>query len=68
MPNFKELIKLFKLYINILIFQVKSKKKRLGVMEHAYHPSTWVVEVGRSRLPGQPGLHNRILPLKTKIK
>lgn len=37
-------------------------------MEHAYHPSTWDAEVGRSRSPGQPGLHNRIPPLKTKMK
>lgn len=44
MSNFIELIKLFKLCINIS--NKKVKKKRLGVMEHACHPSTGDAEVG----------------------
>jgi hypothetical protein len=51
---------------------------RLGVVAHAFNPSTWEAEAGgflSSRLawftklvPGQPGLHREILSQKNKNK
>jgi hypothetical protein len=32
---------------------------QLGVVVHAYNPSTWEAEAGGSLGQGQPGLHNK---------
>jgi ABC-type phosphate/phosphonate transport system substrate-binding protein len=48
------------------------------VVVHAFNPSTWEAEAGRALslrpvwttelVPGQPGLHRKTLPQKTKMK
>jgi hypothetical protein len=30
----------------------------LDIAEYAYNPSTWEAETGRSKIPGQPEVHN----------
>lgn len=37
-------------------------------MAHAYIPSTWEVETGRSWVSGQPGLHSATLSYKQKLE
>ena len=54
----------------------KEYKSQLGVVAHAFNPSTWEAEAGgflNSRpawstewVPGQPGLHRETLSRKTK--
>jgi hypothetical protein len=36
-------------------------------MEHSCNPSTWEPEALKSQVPGQPKLHGKPLPQKTKL-
>jgi hypothetical protein len=47
----------------------KTKKfVRPGTVAHTYKPSTWEAEAGGPWVPGQPGLHNKILSQKNLKK
>jgi hypothetical protein len=49
------------LKINSESLYFKDEAIELGVMMHAYNPSTQETEAGGLRIQGQPGLHNKTL-------
>jgi hypothetical protein len=44
------------------------RKQKLGIVVHAYNPSTRETEAGGWKVQGQPGLHNETLSLKKEKK
>jgi hypothetical protein len=45
---------------------LRKAKKELGMVAHIYNPNTEEAETRGSRVQGQPGLQNQILPQEVK--
>jgi hypothetical protein len=65
--NQKKLILFLILYILLWVHTShKDRKRKVGLVAHTCHPSTWEAEAGGSRVPGQPGLPREALAQKNK--